>query len=102
MKKYRIIYDGVKLTPSEWIQNENFDENPDQEKSKARVLLSKIIELFIPENQWFIVRMDDIIREIHFDIAIINSLISNKYLNDEIVFSDGKYLKLTKKAITDF
>ena len=102
MKKYRIIYDGIKLTPSEWIQNENFDENSDQEKSKARVLLSKIIELFIPENQWFIVRMDDIIREIHFDIAIINFLISNKYLNDEIVFSDGKYLKLTKKAITDF
>lgn len=102
MKKYKINYDGITLTPSEWIQKMNFDENSDSEKSKVRGLLSKIIELFLPENQWFVVSMDDVIKLIHFDMDTIKSLISNKYLNDEIVFSDGKYLMLTKKAITDF
>lgn len=102
MKKYKISYDDIKLTPSEWIQKEDFDNNSDLEKTKARGLLSKIIELFVHENQWFVVRLDDLINESNFDITTIGSLISNKYLNDEIVFSDGKYLMLTRKAITDY
>ena len=102
MKKYKISYDGIKLTPSEWIQKEDFDNNSDREKTKARGLLSKIIELFVHENQWFVVRLDDLINECHFDMATLTPLISNKYLNDEIVLSDGKYLMLTKNAIIDF
>ena len=97
MRKYKIYYDGVNVTPSDWI----LKRDPDG-LSIIGNLLVKIIKLFICNNEWFIVNKDDLINESHLCDHEINLLISNNCLNDEIVLSDGVYVKLTKKAITEF